>query len=145
MYRPLTRVALRYRSRATRPLPQGERARAFAAPSCYNPAMPRAPTHSLLFAAALALALTAAADARAADAGKGKRLAQDHCAACHIVAPSGRREVAISPPFEVIGRKYAFDADRIAHAIAGPHPKMNFSPSAAEAAGIAAYIATLKQ
>ena len=101
--------------------------------------------HFLPLAAALALALTAANDARAADAGKGKRLAQEHCAACHKIAPEGRSVVAVSPPFDVIGRKYGFDADMIAHAIAGPHPKMNFSPGAADAADIAAYIAALKQ
>jgi hypothetical protein len=38
---------------------------------------------------------------------------------------------------------FGHDADAIAHAIAGPHPKMNFSPRPAEAADMAAYIATL--
>ena len=54
-----------------------------------------------------------------------------------------RSEVAHSPPFAVIARKYAFKPDAIAAAIAGPHPKMNFAPSAGEAADVAAYIATL--
>jgi len=85
-----------------------------------------------------------ATDARAADASRGRRLAQDHCASCHSIAPRARSEVADAPPFDVIGRKYGFDADRIAHVIAGPHPKMNFSPRAAAAADIAAYIATLR-
>ena len=61
------------------------------------------------------------------------------------MVPQTSSAVAIAPPFDVIARKYKFDADMIGHAIAGPHPKMNFSPSAAEAADIAAYIATLKQ
>jgi cytochrome c len=81
--------------------------------------------------------------APAADAGRGQRLAQDHCAFCHSVAPHARSEVADAPPFDAIGRKYGHDADAIATAIAGPHPKMNFSPRPADAADIAAYIATL--
>ncbi len=104
------------------------------------------PFRVLLFLGTIALfAIAAALNARAADADKGKRLAQDHCAACHTIAPHARNEVANAPPFDVIGRKYGFDADRIAHAIAGPHPKMNFSPAPREVADIAAYIATLGQ
>jgi len=104
------------------------------------------PFRVLLFLGTIALfAIAAALNARAADADKGKRLAQDHCAACHAVAAPARSEVANAPPIDVIGRKYGFDADRIAHAIAGPHPKMNFSPAPREAADIAAYIATLGQ
>ena len=99
----------------------------------------------VLFMAALVLAgMTTATDARAADANNGKRLAQMHCAACHVVAPPGRNEVANSPPFEMIGRKYGFEASVIAQVIAGPHPKMNFAPRGPDAADIAAYIATLK-
>jgi mono/diheme cytochrome c family protein len=104
------------------------------------------PFRVLVFVAVIALfALTAVLNARGADARSGQRLAQDHCAACHSIAPHARSEVAAAPPFDVIGRKYGFDADRIAHAIAGPLPKMNFSPRPAEAAEIAAYIATLGQ
>ena len=94
----------------------------------------------LLLTAALPLT---AAPARAADAGHGKRLALAHCAACHNVGERPRNEVAQSPAFATIARKYAFKPDAIAAAIAGPHPKMNFAPSAGEAADIAAYIATL--
>ena len=104
------------------------------------------PFRVLLFLGTIALfTIAAALNARAADADNGKRLAQDRCAACHAVAPHTRSEVANAPPFEAIGRKYGFDADRIAHAIAGPHPKMNFSPGPAQAADVAAYIATLRQ
>jgi len=91
------------------------------------------------------VAIGAATQAHAADAGRGQRLADGHCASCHSVAPPGRGEVADAPPFEVIARKYGFDADMIARAIAGPHPKMNFSPQADEAADIAAYIAALRR
>ena len=104
------------------------------------------PFRVLLFLGTIALfTIAAALNACAADANNGQRLAQEHCAACHAVAPHARSEVANAPPFEAIGRKYGFDADRIAHAIAGPHPKMNFSPGLQEAADVAAYIATLGQ
>jgi mono/diheme cytochrome c family protein len=103
------------------------------------------PFRVLLFLAVIALfALTAVLNARGAEPGHGKRLAQDHCASCHAIAPHARSEVADAPPFETIGRKYGFDAGRIATAIAGPHPKMNFSPRPAQAADIAAYIAGMK-
>jgi mono/diheme cytochrome c family protein len=94
----------------------------------------------LLLTAAVVLA---GMPARAADAGHGKQLALAHCAACHNVGEHPRNEVAQSPSFAVIARKYAFKPDAIAHAIAGPHPKMNFAPNGAQAADIAAYIATL--
>ena len=98
----------------------------------------------LLFLGTIALfAFAAAMNAGAADAAKGQRLARGHCAACHSVAPHARSEVADAPPFEVIARKYGFNAGRIAQAIAGPHPKMNFAPQPAEAADVAAYIAGL--
>jgi cytochrome c len=102
--------------------------------------------HRLIFVAALVIAATATVmGARAADARHGKRLAQSRCAACHIVAPHARSEVAEAPPFDVIGRKYGFNVELITHAILGPHPKMNFSPAPSEAGDIAAYIATLGQ
>jgi cytochrome c len=99
----------------------------------------------LLFLGVIALfALTAVMNAGAAEAGRGRQLAQEHCAACHAIAPPGRSEVADAPPFATIAGKYGHDAGAILHAIAGPHPKMNFSPPPAVAADIAAYIATLK-
>jgi mono/diheme cytochrome c family protein len=100
---------------------------------------------ALAFLAVLVLAAMATTvGARAADKVHGQRLAQQHCAACHIVGRHGRNEVADAPPFTVIGREYDFDPGVIARVIAGPHPKMNFAPRGADAADIAAYIATLK-
>ncbi|MEJ2435421.1 MAG: c-type cytochrome, partial [Pseudolabrys sp.] len=81
--------------------------------------------------------------AHAADAAKGKRLAERHCAGCHAITPYGRSVVADSPPFEAIARKYHGDTSAIAYAIVGPHPKMNFAPPPEAAADIAAYIETL--
>lgn len=99
----------------------------------------RLPTMSAI----MLVMMAAATHTRAADAGRGQRLAESQCASCHSVAPPGRREVADAPPFAVIAGKYGYDADAIAQVIVGPHPKMNFSPQADEAADIAAYIATL--
>jgi mono/diheme cytochrome c family protein len=93
--------------------------------------------------AIVVLTLAMTSSALAANAENGRRLAASHCASCHAIAPPRRNELADSPPFELIGRKYGFDADAITHAIAGPHPKMNFSPRPDEAADIAAYISTL--
>ncbi len=103
----------------------------------------RAFTHSFVILLALVAAVAAATPARAADARRGARLAAAHCAACHIVAPHAREEVADAPPFAVIARQYGFEAGAIQAAITGPHRKMNFMPDPAEAADIAAYMTTL--
>lgn len=89
------------------------------------------------------LYLAAASCAHAADAEAGKRLAQLRCAACHIVAPGGRREVAEAPPFIAIGRKFDFNYDALVLALAGPHRKMNFRLRRRDAEDVAAYIRTL--
>lgn len=102
------------------------------------------PIRVLVFVGTIALFATGAAmNTGATDARSGQRLAQDHCASCHSIAPHMRSEVAAAPPFDVIGRKYGFDAARIATALGGPHPRMNFSPRPPQAADIAAYIASL--
>jgi hypothetical protein len=79
----------------------------------------------------------------AADANNGRDIAQRQCSSSHIVEPHQRREVAIAPPFDVIGRKSGFDADLLAYALLEPHPKMNFALSRREAIDVAAYISTL--
>jgi mono/diheme cytochrome c family protein len=78
-----------------------------------------------------------------ADPEAGRRLAQLECAACHIVAPNQREELADAPPFEVIGIKFGFNFDMLVLSLMGPHAKMNFSLRRPEAADIAAYIGTL--
>jgi hypothetical protein len=70
-------------------------------------------------------------------------LAQLRCAACHIVAPSQRQEIADAPPFEVIARKYGANADMLVMNLMGPHAKMNFGLRVTEAEDMAAYIVTL--
>jgi hypothetical protein len=79
----------------------------------------------------------------AGDAEAGRRLAQLRCSPCHIVAPNQRQEIADAPPFEVIGRKFEFNADLLSMNLMGPHAKMNFSLRRTDADDIAAYIGTL--
>jgi mono/diheme cytochrome c family protein len=79
----------------------------------------------------------------AGDADNGKRVAQARCSPCHIVEPGTRREVADSPPFATIARKYGGQPDVIAMAIRSPHTRMNLQFTRREAEDIAAYISTL--
>jgi mono/diheme cytochrome c family protein len=79
----------------------------------------------------------------AADAANGKRLAEQRCAACHIVAPHQREDVSNSPPFDVIAGKYGFDAQTLAYSMLEPHPRMNVTLTRSDADDIATYIATL--
>jgi mono/diheme cytochrome c family protein len=84
-----------------------------------------------------------AQSAVAADADNGKLLAQQHCSMCHVIEPGSRRELANSPPFDTIARKFSHAPESIAVAILSPHPRMNVAPSRRDAQDIAAYIATL--
>ena len=97
---------------------------------------------ALSFATCLALSFMTAV-AFAGDVERGRRIAQDRCAACHIVGRGLRGIVADSPPFEVIGRKYGFNEDNLVSALVSPHAKMNFAVRGRDADDIAAYIATL--
>jgi hypothetical protein len=83
------------------------------------------------------------ADAFAGDADAGKRPAQLRCAPCHIVVPNQRNEIADAPPFEVIARKFAGNADLLVANLMGPHAKMNFGLPRTEAIDIAWYIRSL--
>ncbi len=94
-------------------------------------------------AGALALGALPAMPARAGDAGQGREIAQQQCAACHVVGRDIGREIANAPPFEVIGRKNGFNEGAIALNLRGPHPKMNFAITGPVADDVAAYIATL--
>jgi mono/diheme cytochrome c family protein len=88
-------------------------------------------------------AIVAAQTAFAADADNGRRVAQIRCAPCHIVEPNQRREVADSPPFETIARKFGSNPELLAFAILDPHPRMNLTFTRREVEDIAAYISTL--
>jgi mono/diheme cytochrome c family protein len=84
-----------------------------------------------------------ASAALGADVEAGKRLAQQRCAACHVVDANQRSEVADAPPFEVIGRKFGADSDVLLFDLMGPHAKMNFALRRRDAANVAEYIQSL--
>lgn len=80
----------------------------------------------------------------AADADNGKHLAQAYCSACHaVIASNWHGDVADSPPFEVIAKKYDFNSELIAAHVINPHPRMNATLERSEALDIAAYIISL--
>ena len=97
------------------------------------------PAHNVMLFAVV----FAAQSAIAADAENGNRLAHQHCSPCHLVEPNQRQELANSPPFETIARKYGNAPELIAFAILAPHPRMNVTLSRREAQDLSAYIATL--
>ena len=98
--------------------------------------------NALGFLTCLALSFMTA-PAFAVDVERGRHIAQDRCAACHIVGRGLRGIVAHAPPFEAIGRKYGFDVDNLMSALVSPHAKMNFAVRGPDASDVAAYIATL--
>jgi mono/diheme cytochrome c family protein len=82
--------------------------------------------------------------AQAADIEHGETLARRWCAPCHVVASDQQRPTGEAPPFATIARKPDFDINRLTNFLLNPHPKMpNMSLTRAEAADIAAYIASL--
>jgi mono/diheme cytochrome c family protein len=81
----------------------------------------------------------------AADADKGKRIAQGRCAPCHIVVRVQHQELVKSPPFDQIARRNDFNAEMLAYLILSPHPRMNIALSREEAEDLAAYIASLRR
>ena len=81
----------------------------------------------------------------AADAEKGKRIAQSRCAPCHIVVPLQRRELSNSPPFDQIARKNDLNPEMLAYLILSPHPRMNMTLSREEADDLATYITSLRR
>ena len=96
-----------------------------------------------VFAFCVAFIFTASRGAHAADAERGRQIAQTHCAACHAAPSAPRGEVAQAPPFAAVARKYGHDASALSFAILAPHPKMNFTPDRTDAADVAAWLSTL--
>jgi len=99
--------------------------------------------HSLIVTATLAIT-----PAFGANPDNGERLAHRWCEACHVVVISAtqhRSTTDQAPPFASIAKTPGFDAAKIALFLLDPHPKMpDMGLSRAEAADLAAYIATLK-
>jgi mono/diheme cytochrome c family protein len=97
----------------------------------------------LLKIAGLLATMLLAGEALAGDSAEGRILAATHCGVCHALATQPRNEVAAAPPFDVIGRKYAFDKAAVIAAMLSAHPRLNFTPRQPDASDIADYIATL--
>ena len=101
--------------------------------------------HVTVTVVAVAVTGGGAVAAFAADASNGQRLAQRWCSGCHLVSASQATATDQVPPFATIARMPDFDAAKIALFLLNPHPKMpDMSLSRAEAADLAAYIATLR-
>jgi mono/diheme cytochrome c family protein len=99
-----------------------------------------------ILAALIGLASADAALAAPADPEHGGVLARRWCAACHIVADDQAQGTDNVPTFAAIAAKPGFDAGRIATFLRDPHPKMpDMQLSGAEAADLAAYIASLRK
>ncbi len=97
------------------------------------------------FLLALALMAWTAAPALAADPVNGEKLARRWCAACHVVSNKQTGTVTEAPPFPTIAQRPDFSERTVAFFLLDPHPKMpDMSLTRAEAADLAAYIATLK-
>lgn len=83
--------------------------------------------------------------ASAADLKHGEELARRWCAECHVVAANQRQVTSQAPPFSTIAGSLQFNEYRLAFFLLEPHPKMpSMSLTRAEAADLAAYIASLK-
>lgn len=81
----------------------------------------------------------------AADPDQGETLARRWCTGCHLVAADQKAATTDAPPFATIARRPDFDPAKIEFFLRDPHPKMpNMTLGRAEAADIAAYIATQK-
>jgi mono/diheme cytochrome c family protein len=91
----------------------------------------------------IALSVALVSQAGAGDADNGKHLALDRCASCHFVTPAARKEVAASPPFTAIARKFSGDPDMLVYALLDPHPRMHITLTRREAEDIADYVNTL--
>ena len=95
----------------------------------------------LLFAS-LGLFGFAGAPVLAADAANGERLADQWCAACHIVKSGQTRGSADVPPFSAIAAKFP-EIELLSNFLAAPYPRMpSMTLSRAEIADLVAYIRT---
>jgi mono/diheme cytochrome c family protein len=99
--------------------------------------------HAAIFVVAVGLTGSAA---MAADADHGAQLAKRWCATCHLVDSDQKQASADVLPFATIARKPDFSPEKLAFFLLDPHPKMpTFPLSRAEAADIAAYVASLRK
>ncbi len=102
------------------------------------------PTHYLMAAVPLILALATTETSRAADPAEGGRLARQWCSSCHIVAP-GMGGSDAAPPFEAVANRPSFTEAGTRAWLTDPHPPMpNLNLSRAEIDAIVTYIESLR-
>jgi len=106
-------------------------------------------TRATIFAKAAmaAAAVLAPCDFVAAqDAGRGRALAQQHCARCHNIDGGPRGRGRSAPAFSGIARHESFNADQLSITLTYGHiPMGNGHVSAGEAGDLAAYIVSLRR
>lgn len=100
----------------------------------------------LVAVAGVALGLSFAASASAADAQLGKGLAQGWCAGCHEVEPNPVAGIPDSPPaFQTLADDPAYDEERLRGWLWAPHPPMpDLDLTRVEIESLIAYIQSLK-
>lgn len=86
-----------------------------------------------------------AASAHAADPARGRELANQWCASCHLVSVDQTSATTEAPPFATIAGRSADEMAALAGFLADPHPPMpDLSLSREEIRDILSYIASLK-
>jgi mono/diheme cytochrome c family protein len=91
----------------------------------------------------IAVAILAAAPARAGDVGKGAIIAKRWCASCHVVAKDQSSALADAPSFFDIAQRRV-DRKQIANFLIDPHPPMpDMHLSRKEIDDITSYIRSL--
>lgn len=101
---------------------------------------------SALAAAVLCGALGTGAPATAADAQRGREIAERWCAACHLVSPQQERAMDGVPSFGEIAGRGDLGGDRLEAFLASPHPPMpDMALTRAELGDLAAYIDSLAE
>lgn len=95
----------------------------------------------------LATPFLAAVPARAADATAGRVIAERWCAGCHVVGSTPQSAASDAPTFAAIAaRDGDVSGPWLAFRLLKPHPQMpQVALTRAEAADLAAYLATLRK
>jgi mono/diheme cytochrome c family protein len=83
--------------------------------------------------------------AASGDLMRGKQLAEQWCASCHLVSANQATTTTEAPPFETVARRSTDDLSWLAAFLADPHPPMpQLSLRRDEIRDLTAYIASLR-
>ena len=75
---------------------------------------------------------------------KGRALAEQWCASCHVVVPNQESATTEAPPFETIAKRPAEELQTLAVFLSAPHPPMPpINLSTTEIRDLVAYITSL--